>query len=276
MSDIPLLNDSEAFKELLKIFRENSVKYFLIGGLALDLHYHQKEVNPPRITRDIDFAVMVATWDEYERLKELMTNKGFEKTKEPYRLIWTADGTLVDLLPFGYLEKDHSVFFPGSEVEVVVRGFKEVMDEIIPLTSQKGKYFSVYTTTLHGLFLLKLLSWHDKRAEREKDLEDIVNILENYWEFVEEEAYEEHPDLFDEEDFDTQKAAARILGRHLRKTLEKSTYIKQTVLEILGKEIFSEPPGPFPQKFSLKTGKPLDSAEVILKEILFGINDKNE
>jgi predicted nucleotidyltransferase len=276
MSDILLLDDSEAFKELVETFRENSVKYFLIGGLALDLHYHQKEIDPPRTTRDIDFAVMVATWDEYERLKELLTKKGFEKTKEPYRLIRTAGGTLVDLLPFGHIEKGHSVFFPGSEVEVVVTGFKEVMDEIIPLTSKKGKYFSVYTTTLHGLFLLKLLSWHDKRAEREKDLEDIVNILENYWEFVEEEAYEEHPDLFDEEDFDTQKAAARILGRHLRKTLEKSAYIKQTVLDILEKEIFSEPPGPLPQKFSLKTGRPLDSAEVILKEILFGINDKNE
>jgi len=40
MSDILLLDDSEAFKELVETFRENSVKYFLIGGLARDLHYH--------------------------------------------------------------------------------------------------------------------------------------------------------------------------------------------------------------------------------------------
>lgn len=275
MSNISLLDNSDAFKELLETFRENSVRYFLIGGLARDLQYHQKEINPPRITRDIDFAVMVATWEEYERLKEGLIKKGFSKTTEPYRMVWSPDGTIIDLLPFGSIERGHSVFFPDSDLELVVAGFKEVLNDVTPLSVQKNEEnFSIYTPPLHGLFLLKLLSWNDKRPEREKDLDDLIHILENYWEFVEDEAYKKHLDLFDDDNFETQKAAARILGRQLRETLDKSTYLKETILSIIEKETYTASPGPLARKFTSKTGFPLEKVKSIIEEILLGIKDE--
>ena len=208
---------------------------------------------------------MVATWEEYERLKEELIKRGFDKTKEPYRLVWNPDGTLIDLLPFGHIERGHSVFFPGSKLELVVAGYKELIDEVIPVSS-------IPVSPLHGLFLLKLLSWNGKKEEREKDLDDLIHILENYWEFVEDEAYEQHLDLFDD-DFDMQKAAARILGRQLRKTLDKSTYLKESVLRIIKEDISSASSGAMTKRFSLKTGLPLDKVEIILNEILQGIRD---
>ena len=110
------------------------------------------------------------------------------------------------------------------------------------------------------------------KDKREKDLDDLIHILENYWEFVEDEAYEQHLDLFDD-DFDMQKAAARILGRQLRKTLDKSTYLKESVLRIIKEDISSASSGAMTKRFSLKTGLPLDKVEIILNEILQGIRD---
>ena len=43
--------------------------------------------------------------------------------------------------------------------------------------------------TLSGLCILKLVSWKDKPEIRKKDIDDLVNIVEHYFDLESEEIY---------------------------------------------------------------------------------------
>ena len=80
-----------AFEVLIEVFTTFSIQYFLIGAQARDVHFYQQGIKPNRGTRDIDFAVMVQDMKKYNELKEALNAKGFENTKDPYRLNWLLE-----------------------------------------------------------------------------------------------------------------------------------------------------------------------------------------
>jgi len=213
----------EAFEALLDVFHHFSIRYFLIGAQARDVHFFRKGIKPTRRTRDIDFAVMVASMDQYQSIMTMLQTRGFVRSQEPYRLLWAESATIIDLLPFGQIAEDFTVNFDEREIELSVLGYSELSED---------HSISIPVPPLHGLFILKLLSWNDQKPDRNKDLIDLKHILDHYWEFVEEEAYEKHHDLF-ADDFETGKAAARILGRHLKRVLSKSERLSDNVSQIL-------------------------------------------
>ena len=263
----------EAFIHLMKVFDAFSLQYFLIGAQARDLHFFQQGIKPIRGTRDIDFAVMVVSMEQYNELFEKLKENGFETTVEPYRLIWNKGQTVIDLLPFGQIEQDHSVNFDAREIEISVLAYRELNEELEEYYLDEEKSISIPVPPLHGLFMLKLLSWDDKKPGREKDLRDLSQILENYWNFVENEAYEQHMDLFDDE-FRMDKAAARILGRNLKRTISKSEFLEQRILKILEDQSPRiDPPGLLLQKFAIERDKSLEEVKSLLDEILKGIKE---
>ncbi len=269
-----IIEHSKAIRALINIFTDFSVRFFLIGAQVRDIYFNQKNIPPKRATRDIDFAVMIESMGQYDELIKVLITKGFKKTEYPYRLVWSNDDTIIDLLPFGPIEKDHTVVFTEDGTELTVIGFGEIIEETTPWALDEKSTFSVPVPPLHGLFLLKLLSWDEKRYDRDKDLEDLIQILDNYWEFVEDEAYVHHLDLFDADDFDIRNAAARILGRHLKKTLDKSDDLKRVVLRILEEQAqHTDPPGQMISKFSQTNNLSLEEVKTILEEILKGINE---
>ena len=263
----------EAFTSLLQVFNEFPIRYFLIGAQARDVHFYQKGIKPTRSTRDIDFAVMVESMKEYQDLFEKLTSNGFEGTQDPYRLVWGKGQTIIDLLPYGQIEENHTVNFDQREISLSVLGFRELNDELEEYYLDEARSLSISVPPLHGIFLLKLLTWDDKKPDREKDLDDLAQILYNYWEFVEEEAYTQHIDLFDDH-FDTEKAAARILGRQLKKTLHGSELLADQVLKIITEQTsFLDPPGLMLQKFSYYRNKPIGYIKAILEEIVKGLSE---
>jgi len=263
----------EAFSALLDGFKRMSVDFFLIGAQARDVHFFQQGIRPMRATRDIDFAVMVDSMEQYRDLIKYLTQVGFEKTQDPYRLQWKLEKTVIDLLPFGQLEENYTVNFDERDIELSVLGYRELNDEAQQFYIDEAESVSIPVSPLHGLFLLKLLAWDEKKPGREKDLGDLNQILNNYWDFVEDEAYEDHQDLFDD-DFEMGKASARILGRHMSKTLNKSAVLRARVQQIIVEQLAStDPPGLMLQKFASDSDKPIDSVKLLLDEILKGIND---
>lgn len=271
--DYAFQEHNEAFTILLDVFKTFAIRYFLIGAQARDVHFLSKDIKPVRGTRDIDFAVMVESQDQYKRLMEALIAKGFKKDLEPYRLIWSNDETIFDLLPFGQIEEDYTVNFDEREIEISVLGYAELNQELQEFYIDEDQSVSVPVSPLHGIFILKLLSWNDKKPGREKDLQDLSQILNTYWEFIEHEAYEKHQDLFDD-NFEMGKAAARILGRHLKSTLNKSEILKQKIYEILKEQSTAvDPPGLMLQKFSQESDKPISTIKSLLDEILTGINE---
>jgi len=263
---------TDAFSVLQEVFVNFSIHYFLIGAQARDVHFYQKGIKPTRGTRDIDFAVMVQDMRHYNELKEQLVNKGFVQTKDPFRLNWNEGQTVIDLLPFGEIEEDYTVNFDQRNVELSVLGYSELNDEIEQLSIDNN--ISVPVPPIHGIFLLKLLSWDDTKPDREKDLTDLQQILSNYWAFSEDEAYEKHLDLFDDDNFTTELASARILGRHLKQIIQKSEILNKKIVQILHEQISqTDPPGLMVQQFANTQQKTIEEIRLLLDTILKGITD---
>ena len=262
-----------AFKVLTEVFGTFSIQYFLIGAQARDVHFYQQGIKPSRGTRDIDFAVMMQDMTGYNELKDALNQKGFENTKDPFRLNWSKGETVIDLLPFGQIEEDYTVNFDERDLELSVLGYSELNEELQEFYLDEDESVSIPVPPLHGIFLLKLLSWDDTKPDRNKDLRDLNQILSNYWAFVEDEAYEKHLDLFDD-DFTTEIAAARILGRHLKTTIQKSNTLQTNIIRILEEQTEQvDPPGLMLQSFASENDASIEEVKKLLDEILKGIKE---
>jgi len=78
------------FKEVFDIIDEVMIKmkcpYYLVGVSAIALRLAQMGEKPPQGTKDIDFAVMVSSFKEYDEILQNLTNKGFTKTESSWTL----------------------------------------------------------------------------------------------------------------------------------------------------------------------------------------------
>lgn len=134
-------------------------------------------------------------------------------------------------MPYGEIEEEYTVTFTERELTLSVLGFREV--------GEKAEYFSpveetynLPVTPVEGILILKLVAWSDKPEYRTKDLEDIAFLLKHAWELYENEAYENHLDLFDD-NFQQTKVAARIIGRKMKPILQENQTLKNTIIGIL-------------------------------------------
>jgi len=184
---------------------------------------------------DIDFALMLPDMNIYEKLLNSLLNKGFRKAAEPYRIIHDATNTVVDLLPFGKVEETGTVKFTDRKTELSVVGMKEVLTK--PTAMKLDKETTVQVTPLEGLIILKLVSF-DEKPERTKDLDDIYDILVNYFEINGERFYEILPAIMEElseENFQLE-AGAWLAGYDIGSLLKKYEGLKNYILQILQKE----------------------------------------
>jgi predicted nucleotidyltransferase len=154
-------------------------------------------------------------------------------------LIW-KDGTEVDLLPFGAVEdSDRKVTVSGTGyTSVHVDGFKEVYDQELPEVELEGKHRFKFCT-LPGIVLLKLIAWDDRPEKRRDDIKDISDILNHFFDMHQEMIWEEHNDLFDQNDTNADGRsgllliAANVLGREIKKIACKSDTLFHRIEKIL-------------------------------------------
>ena len=261
----------EVYKILEKIFSENNIKYYLVGANARDVQLFKAGIKPTRGTADIDFAVMIPDFVVYDKLFDELCGRGFRRTKENYRLVYDKTNTVLDLMPYGEIEQDYTVNFTERDITLSVLGFKEV-GEYAEEISIKDAGFSLPTSPVVGLIILKLISWNDKQ-DRTKDLEDISLLLKSGWDFYEEEAYENHLDLFDD-NFEMTTAAARIIGRKMKPILELNKKLYQTIIDILNVAILEKPKaGNTEIILAQNMNKSLEEVQGVLSEIKKGIEE---
>lgn len=263
----------EVYIILEAVFAKYKIKYYLIGANARDVQLYKIGIKPSRGTADIDFAIMIPDFDTYNSIFEELCTKGFEKTDENYRLNFKRTNTVLDLMPYGEIEEDYTVNFMERDVSLSVLGFKEVGDnsEIIKI---KEEDYVLPVTPVEGILILKLISWSEKPEKRVKDLEDISTLLQYGWDFYEEEAYNNHLDLFDDEDFEMNKVAARIIGRKMNLILKENVKLKETIISILKKSIIIKDKVKNPELvLAQQMDKTIQEVQKILSCILIGIND---
>ena len=208
---------------------ELGIPYVVVGATARDLvlHYgHGARVQ--RATRDIDFAIEVATWGTYDALKDRLCERGFKPDKPQHRLLGPED-TVVDIIPFGPIEDTQAsiAWPPGGEVVMSVLGFQDAYEAAEWVRVQNEPEIDVPVATPPGMALLKLIAWMDRdRDKRQKDALDIAYLLSTY-EYI--QAVTDA--LYDEDNNSTLKAsgwdmtlaAAHLLGRHANRIARAET-----------------------------------------------------
>ena len=261
----------EAFLILDLVCNELGIEYYLIGAQARNYHLLESCIEPSQGTMDIDFAVMLPEMESYDKMKNLLISKGFRKVREPYRLIHDQSDTVIDLLPFGEIEEEGTVKFTDRITELSVIGMKEVNEYTIAVDLEG---ITIKVSPLEGIVILKLISYSEK-PERRKDLDDISEILTNYFDINDTRFYEEHMDVLDElqdEDF-ILLAGARLMGRDMKKILSVSEKLPKQIETIINNEL-QEKTGGITQYFlSQNYFKDYNLIKNIFLQLLKGIKE---
>jgi predicted nucleotidyltransferase len=191
---------------------------FLIGALARDIFLkHIHGLPPRRLTKDIDFGASVATWGDFDRLRtELIIKHGFEGTMKLQELSFGK--ILVDIIPFGAIAgpKQNLFWPPDQSFRLSTVGFEEAYKSAPEVKISLSPAVYVKVCSLPALVILKLISWHERYPERQRDAEDVLEILDRYEQVIPiDRLYLEDKELISEEGFDNRKAAIRLLGRDM-------------------------------------------------------------
>ena len=214
------------------------VKFLMVGAFARDLVFeHIHQIPAPRSTRDIDLGVEVSSWEEYRRLIEALVGRGILKeTRLPHRFTGPAS-VIVDIVPYGGIsgEAKRISWPPEHDVVMNMLGFEEAYRFALKVRIDNNPALDIQVPSVPAIAVLKVVSWDDAYPARERDAQDLLFILENYFKTgIEDELYVAHADLLVEEGYDTRLASVRLLGRDIARMLSRDGV--EAVTAILSRE----------------------------------------
>jgi predicted nucleotidyltransferase len=220
----------ESFECIDKVMQELQVPYYLVGVNAIALELLKHGIKPSRGTKDIDFAIMISSLKEYEKISAALEEKEFNKVAAPWTFYSERFNVAIDLLPFGEIEENYTVNFNERYTDLHLLGFREVMEESVQVHIEE-KIANI--PPLPGMVILKLIAWSDRPEERSDDLPDILKIIQHYYDLKWDEIVEQHYDTLVKDPFDQLLIAAEVLGRNSRLYLQKSEAISTKILQLL-------------------------------------------
>jgi len=238
-----------ALDVLHRVFREVNATYFVIGATARDLLLeHVYGMQPLRATRDIDVAVAVRSWEEYEAvLMHLAEKHGFVRQREPHRL--RRQDLVVDIIPFGEIAAGRDeITWPISERTMSVVGFREVLEAAVGIVIEEeeetnDREMEIPVASLPGIGLMKLIAWEEDPYRRRQDPVDLCMILRGYERVVGERLFLEHEDLLEDAGYDMQEVAARIYGRDMARLIRRAD-LRSRMLDLLERNTRDEEDSP--------------------------------
>lgn len=176
---------AETLSALSECYAAIGSEVYVVGAAARDIALRLLNVeDTPRRTLDLDVAVTLSDWSQYNKLSAIMQQNNFVKAEALQRFYYLGkDGRNryeVDVVPFGEVEKDGLIAWPpeGSPV-MSVKCFSEVMSHADKVTVDED--FSFRLASLSGQFLLKLDTWSDRHLHTKKDVSDMIYIMQNVY-----------------------------------------------------------------------------------------------
>ncbi|MCB2385043.1 nucleotidyl transferase AbiEii/AbiGii toxin family protein [Thalassolituus alkanivorans] len=164
------------------------IDYLIVGAMARDLvMHHGFGAHIERGTRDVDFAIRVASWQEFNTLKEALSAQGLSvDQKLAYRLGFVDSDSLpweLDILPFGnVVDAHHDISWPpDGEFKMSTLGFPEALLQAWQVKITQAPECLVKVANPVAMIILKMVAWTERDRElRKKDAADIGYILQNY------------------------------------------------------------------------------------------------
>ena len=225
-------------REIESLARELKLPYFLAGAMARDIVLTNVfGIDIGRATRDVDFAVAVADWGQFDLVKRKLLETGrfnaSDKAEQRvyYRARESNSGFPVDIIPFGGVEAPpRSIAWPPEKKIIMnVVGYAEALETA--LSVQIDREFAVAVASLPGLALLKLFAWQDRHSETPKDAQDLVVLCRGYHAAGNNERiYDEEIALLEAVDYDLDLASPRLLGKDVRRIASGPTLEQAKIL----------------------------------------------
>ncbi len=258
----------ETFECIDKIMKAHKIPYYLIGVSAIALELLKKGIKPSRGTKDIDFAIMISSMAEYERISDALIENGYNKVKAPWTFYSDKFNVAIDILPFGEIEEQDTINFNKRYSDLHVLGFTEVLEEAVSIPIEEKM---VNIPPLPGMIILKLVAWSDRPEERDNDLADILKIIEHYFDIEFDDIVENHNDIFPDDDFDQMKIAAEVLGRKAGVFLNKSETLSQRIHSVLKENLSDASMSAIAREWSRKLDVEIEYAYSVLESFYKGI-----
>jgi predicted nucleotidyltransferase len=215
-----------------------SVPFFVAGAMARDILLNNVfGIETTRATQDIDLAIAVRNWDQFQALKDRLTATGeFDiVARRIERLYYKASrdrpGYPVDLIPFRGVERqDQTIAWPPEMAVVMnVAAYEEALSSAISVTIAQD--LSLPIASLPGLALLKLFAWADRHNETPKDAQDLAILCRTYESAGNQDRlYGDKIDILEAVSHEFELASARLLGHDARATANASTLERATAL----------------------------------------------
>lgn len=237
MKDGPL---KAIFDALEDAFAKNNIDFYLIGAQARDQWYAKEKIIARR-TNDVDIATFISNVDDYSTVRYYLIQH-YEFTESPNNqfVLFTKEGTAIDILPFGEIEIDDAIQMQGEGLtNIKVNGFREIHKNGTAIFRvHTGHEFKI--ASLPSIVLLKLVAYDDRPEKRKKDAIDINSILMHYFNLQSDFIYENHHDLFTNEALmATENAlpelAAIVIGREINKIISENNMLLKRIKSILTK-----------------------------------------
>ena len=266
------------YEQIASIAKLQEIQFFIIGATARDLILHHGfGIEARRATKDIDLAVYVASWDEFQALKNNLIETGqFSETKMTQRLMY-QESIPVDIVPFGSIkEADGSIGWPPDhDIRMNILGFDDAYSDAMSVRLKEEPELDVLVASPTSLAALKLLSWKERAPENSKDAIDLIFIIQNYLDIGNHERLQdEHSDLVDE-NFDYVRAGARLLGRDIARVLSDQAITE--VLLILEEQTVDGDRYPLVEDMSRgESGEQFQENLILLKKLIQGVLDVTE
>jgi len=212
------------------------VDFLLVGAVARDVLLSYAHGIPlARATEDMDLALAITDWDAFEALRRsLLDSSIFQITSLYYRLRHRS-GILVDLIPFGGVERpDGSIAWPPEYAHVLdVLGFAEARESAVEV--RLPGHHIMHVVALPMLAVLKILAWADRHWRAPlKDAADLFAILTWYLDAGQDERlYSEAAHLLEDPSFDYRVAGAWLAGHDARVLVDRHSQRPGLIIEKL-------------------------------------------
>jgi predicted nucleotidyltransferase len=229
----------EILRQVDRVARELALDAFLMGAMARDILLHGVFGLPAgRATRDVDLAVAVEGWAQFEAIKGRLVGTGAFAADERaaqrlyHRVATEGAPCPLDIIPFGGVELpgNQIAWPPDGSVVMNVAGYAESLASAASVEVEPG--LVVRVASLPGLAILKLVAWADRGTVDPRDAIDLGTLLRRYGDAGNEDRlYGTDMGVLEVVDYDPDLAGARLLGMDAGRIAGPST--RRRILALL-------------------------------------------
>lgn len=210
----------DVLRHVDRVGRELALDYLVVGATARDILLSGVfGLHTGRATGDVDLAVAVEGWPQFESIKAGLIETGVFVPDEKvahrlsYRAASEGRGYPLDLIPFGGVEQPENeiAWPPDGSIVMSVAGYSEALASAVRVEVEPG--LDIRVASSPGLAILKLIAWADRGTSDPRDAIDLATLLRRYAAAGNEDRlYGPEIGVLEAVNYDLDLAGARLLG----------------------------------------------------------------